>query len=166
MVIPGQIGGMHRIGGLEKDQHNGNISYDGNNHQQMTDLRADKVQRSANYIPDQQIHFGPQQGDLLLVGWGSTYGALLQAAQDAEQLGITVSLVHFSYINPLPANAGELLRHFDRIVVVEMNNGQLATLIKDKLAIDVESFTKVTGQPFNSAEIQELINERQHIHVA
>ncbi|MCJ8268266.1 MAG: 2-oxoacid:acceptor oxidoreductase subunit alpha [Psychrosphaera sp.] len=165
-IVPGQLAGMHRIGGLEKDIDTGNISYDDDNHQQMTDLRADKVARVADYLPEQSVHFGPDHGEILLVGWGSTYGALLQAAKNAQQKGHTVSLTHFEFISPLPENAGDVLRSFNHVVVVEMNNGQLATLLKDKLDITVSSFTKVTGQPFNAPEIEELINEYQNSNAA
>ncbi|MFT4925098.1 MAG: 2-oxoglutarate ferredoxin oxidoreductase subunit alpha [Phenylobacterium sp.] len=165
-VVPGQAGGMHRIGGLEKDIDSGHISYDDNNHQKMTDLRANKVDCVANFIPDQQVHFGPEQGELLLVGWGSTYGALLQAAKSAQAAGQTVSLTHFRYIHPLPKNAKALLSRFNKVVVVEMNNGQLATVLRDKLAIDVDSLTKITGQPFAEQDILEVINEHSHSKAA
>lgn len=158
-VVPGQVDGMHRIGGLEKDITTGHISYDADNHQKMTDLRANKIDKVADFIPDQSIHFGPAQGELLLVGWGSTYGALLQAAKTAQTLGYTVSLTHFAYINPLPKNTAELLARFSKVVVVEMNNGQLSTVLKDKISVEITSFTKTTGHPFTEQALLELIHE-------
>ena len=151
-ITPGMPELMHRLGGLEKDIDSGHISYDPENHQRMTDLRAAKVDSVANFIPPQEIELGPDEGELLVVGWGSTYGPIYQAVQ---QLRRNVSFTHLRYLNPLPANLGELVGKFNQVLVPEMNMGQLATLLRDKLGIDPISFCKVTGLPFLITELSE-----------
>jgi 2-oxoglutarate ferredoxin oxidoreductase subunit alpha len=157
-IVPGMPGLMHRIGGLEKDIATGHISYDAENHQAMTQLRADKVAAVADYIADQGVVEGPKTGKVAVVGWGSTYGALYQAVR---RLGRTrpgeVAHIHIRHINPFPKNLAALLAGFDRIVVPEMNMGQLATLLRDKLGATVVQFNKVTGQPFLIDELVEFI---------
>ena len=115
-------------------------------------LRADKVAAVARFIPPQAVEFGPSEGELVVVGWGSTYGAIYQAVRATAGHG-GVAHVHIRYLNPFPANLGELLRRFDRILVPEMNMGQLATLLRDKLGVEVLQLNKVAGQPFLIAEI-------------
>ncbi len=151
-ITPGMPDLMHRIGGLEKDVTTGDISYDSANHQTMTDLRAAKVESVANFIPDQRMEMGADSGDLVVVGWGSTYGPIYQAVRATG-----ASYVHLRYINPLPKNLGELLSRFDKIIVPEMNTGQLSTLLRDKLNASPISFPKVTGQPFLISELVEKI---------
>ena len=153
-VTPGMPGLMHRIGGLEKDIDSGHISYDPANHQAMTELRAAKVESVAHFIDDQTIELGPSRGDVVVVGWGSTYGPIYQAARLAG-----ASFVHLRHLNPLPKNLGDLLAQFDRVLVPEMNNGQLTTLLRDRLCIDPVSYTKVTGQPFLIRELVAKIEE-------
>ena len=149
---------MHRIGGLEKDIRTGDISYDAANHQAMTRLRADKVKAVAEFIPDQSVEIGPAQGTIAVVGWGSTYGAIYQAVRRLNRRDEKVSHIHLRYLNPFPKNLGALLSGFDRIVVPEMNMGQLATLLRDKLGIEVTQCNKVTGQPFQIRELVEFID--------
>jgi len=153
-IPPGTPGFMHRIGGLEKDIRTGNISYEAENHQAMTHLRANKVRAVAEFIPDQTVEIGPERGAVAVVGWGSTYGALYQAVRQIGKTHKNVSHIHLRHLNPFPRNLGALLRGFDRIVVPEMNMGQLATLLRDKLGVEVVQYNKVTGQPF---QIRELI---------
>jgi 2-oxoglutarate/2-oxoacid ferredoxin oxidoreductase subunit alpha len=155
-VAPGTPDLMHRIGGLEKDIRTGNISYEAQNHQAMTQLRADKVAAVAKYIPAQEVEIGPTSGALAVVGWGSTYGALYQAVR-AFGSHERVSHIHIRYLSPLPENLGELLRGFDRILVPEMNMGQLASLLREKVGIATVQFNKVTGQPFLVGELIEKI---------
>jgi 2-oxoglutarate ferredoxin oxidoreductase subunit alpha len=152
-ITPGMPGLMHRVGGLEKDVDSGHISYDPANHQSMTDLRAAKVQSVANFIPEQKLESGPDSGDLVVVGWGSTYGPIYQATRATG-----ASFVHLRHLNPLPGNLGELLGRFDKVLVPEMNTGQLATLLRDKLGANPVSFAKVTGQPFLISELVEKID--------
>jgi 2-oxoglutarate ferredoxin oxidoreductase subunit alpha len=155
-VTPGMPNLMYRVGGIEKDIRTGNISYDPQNHQAMTDLRANKVAAVAKFIPPQKVEVGPEQGALAVVGWGSTYGALYQAVR-AFSGKERVAHIHLRHLSPLPANLGDLLRGFDRILVPEMNMGQLATLLRDKLGVEVEQFNKVTGQPFLISELVQKI---------
>jgi len=143
---------MHRIGGLEKDVDTGHISYDPSNHQVMTDLRSAKVESVANFIPEQQMELGDDSGDLVVVGWGSTYGPIYQAARASG-----TSFIHLRYLHPLPKNLGDLLGRFDKVLVPEMNTGQLATLLRDKLCLDPISYPKVSGQPFLISELVEKI---------
>jgi len=151
-VKPGMPDMMHRIGGLEKDIETGHISYDPANHQRMTDLRAAKIDAVAEFIDDQRIEHGPDSGDIVVVGWGSTYGPIYQATRRTG-----VSFVHLRHINPLPRNLGEVLGRFDKVLMPEMNNGQLSTLLRDKLCVETLPFSKVTGQPFLIRELVEKI---------
>jgi 2-oxoglutarate ferredoxin oxidoreductase subunit alpha len=153
-VTPGMPGLMHRIGGLEKDLETGHISYDPANHQRMTNLRAAKVESVADFLDDQSLEHGPDSGDLVVVGWGSTYGPIYQATQRTG-----TGFIHLRHLNPLPGNLATLLQRFDKVLVPEMNNGQLATLLRDKLAVEPVSFTKVTGQPFLIRELVDKIEE-------
>jgi len=149
-ITPGMPGLVHRTGGLEKDYATGHISYDPDNHQRMTDFRQAKVDSVANFLPDQAVELGDDSGEIVVVGWGSTYGPIYQAARRTG-----ASFVHLRHINPLPPNLRELLGRFDKVLVPEMNNGQLATLLRDKLCIAPVSFCKVSGLPFR---ISELVN--------
>jgi 2-oxoglutarate/2-oxoacid ferredoxin oxidoreductase subunit alpha len=151
-VTPGMPNLMHRIGGLEKDIETGHISYDPANHQRMTDMRAAKIAAVAEYIDDQRVEQGPDSGEIVVVGWGSTYGPIYQATRKTN-----VSFVHLRHINPLPQNLGELLGCFDKVLVPEMNDGQLSTLLRDKLCMETLPFSKVTGQPFLIRELVEKI---------
>ncbi len=151
-VTPGMPGLMHRIGGLEKDIDSGHISYDPANHQRMTELRAAKIDAVAAFIDDQAVEHGPDSGDIVVVGWGSTYGPVYQATRKTG-----ASFVHVRHINPLPNNLGDLLRRFDKVLVPEMNSGQLTTLLRDKLCIEPVPFNKVTGQPFLIRELVDKI---------
>jgi 2-oxoglutarate ferredoxin oxidoreductase subunit alpha len=151
-ITPGMPGLVHRTGGLEKDYLTGHISYDPDNHQRMTDFRQAKVDAVARFIPDQALELGADEGELVVVGWGSTYGPIYQAARKTG-----VSFAHLRYINPLPSNLGKLLSGFDKVLVPEMNNGQLATLLRDKLGIRPVSVCKVSGQPFRISELVDRI---------
>ena len=155
-MTPGTPDLMHRIGGLEKDLRTGNISYEADNHQAMTNLRADKVTAVAKFIPAQKVEIGPEHGRLAVVGWGSTYGAIYQAVR-AIPAHEHVSHIHIRYLSPLPDNLGALLDGFDRILVPEMNMGQLASLLRDKLGVETVQFNKVTGQPFLISELVQKI---------
>ena len=153
-ITPGMDGLMHRIGGLEKDIESGHISYDPDNHQRMTDLRAAKVDAVADHIGGQSFEHGPESGDVVVVGWGSTYGPIYQATRRTG-----AGFVHLRHLNPLPKNLGELLRRFDKVLVPEMNDGQLTTLLRDKLCIEPIPFNKVTGHPFLIHELVDRIEE-------
>ncbi|MGI9234703.1 MAG: 2-oxoacid:acceptor oxidoreductase subunit alpha [Woeseiaceae bacterium] len=155
-ITPGMPGLVHRIGGLEKDKDSGHISYDPANHQAMTDLRQAKVSSVANFIPEQEVEFGADDGNVVVLGWGSTYGPVYQAAKATG-----ASMVHLRYLNPFPRNLAALLARYDKILVPEMNTGQLSSLLRDKLGIQPVSLSKVTGQPFLIHELVEKIASLQ-----
>jgi 2-oxoglutarate ferredoxin oxidoreductase subunit alpha len=148
---------MHRLGGLEKDFNTGDISYDGANHQRMGDMRAAKVNSVASFYPPQTMELGEEQGELLVIGWGSTYGPIFQAVQQVRQSNPAVSYLHLRHLFPLPENLGEILGNFDQLLVPEMNMGQLSTLLRDQLGVDPTPFCKVTGQPFLISELIEQV---------
>ncbi len=154
-LTPGTPELMHRIGGLEKDIETGHISYDPSNHQKMTELRAAKVDAVADFIPEQAVELGPESGDVLIVSWGSTYGPVFQAARATG-----ASFLHLRHLNPLPKNLGELISRFDKVLVPEMNAGQLVTLLRDKLCVEPIPYSKVSGQPFL---IRELVDKIESI---
>ena len=158
-VSAGMEGLAHRIGGLEKDIETGDISYDADNHQRMSDLRRDKVAAIADFIPEQEIEQGTSNSALVVVGWGSTHGVIWRAVEHARAQGLDVAQIHLRYLNPLPKNLRELLSGYGRILLPEMNMGQCATLLRDMLEVDVTSLTKVSGQPFKISEIVDAIKE-------
>src|SRR6184192_1158527 len=147
----------HRIGGLEKDYETGHISYDPDNHARMTRTRAAKIAGIANDIPPQRPALGDDHGAVAVVGWGSTYGAIHQAVRDAREDGLDVSHLHLRYLNPFPSNLGDLLKRFDRVLVPEMNNGQLLQLLRAAYLVPAEGLSKVEGKPFKVAEIVQAI---------
>jgi len=155
-AAPGHAGFVHRIGGIEKDAGTGNISYEPDNHQVMTDLRRNKVSSVANFIPDQTVDQGMTEG-VGVIAWGSTYGTVYQAVKECLAEGLAVGHVHLRYLNPLPKNLGDLLQGFETILVPELNDGQLATLLRDKLLADVVQLNKVTGQPLTVSEVKSQI---------
>ncbi|MHC4548979.1 MAG: 2-oxoacid:acceptor oxidoreductase subunit alpha [Planctomycetota bacterium] len=157
-VRPGTPGLEHRIGGLEKEDGTGNVSYDPDNHQRMTQLRQEKVQRVVAEIPDLEA-FGPQEGRLLVIGWGSTYGAIHAAVRTARANGRDVAQVHLHHLNPLPANLGEILSRYEQVLCPELNLGQLRMLLRARYLVDVVGQNKVEGQPFQVREILARIQE-------
>ena len=157
---PGTPGLQHRIGGIEKADGSGNISYDAANHQRMTDLRKGKIDGIANDIPLQTVEQGGESGKLAVVGWGSTYGPISRAVSNMRAADHDVSHIHIRHIWPLPRNLGELLAGFDQVLVPEMNTGQLNTVLRAEFLVPSEGLNKVNGQPFKIAEIEEAIRER------
>lgn len=160
-VPPGTRGLEHRIGGLEKEDVSGAVTYDAENHQRMVRLRAEKIARIANDIPVATVA-GDDRGELLVVGWGSTYGAIAAAVQDARRAGLSVSHLHLRHLNPMPRNVGEILGRFNRVLVPENNCGQLRVLLRNLYSIEPESLSKVEGRPFLIREIQAKIEESLH----
>ncbi len=158
-IKPGTPGLTHRIGGIERSYSTGEISYDPANHQKMTDARKAKIDGIANYIPEQEVATGAAQGKLAVVGWGSTFGAIQQGVERARAKGADVSHIHIRHLWPLPRNLGALLRSYERILVPEMNTGQLKTLLRDQYLVDAKSFSKVSGRPFRIAEIEAAIHQ-------
>ena len=154
-VKPGTPGLLHRIGGIEKEVDTGHINYAPGNHQAMTDIRKDKI--DGIKVPNQVVELGAEGGKLAVVGWGSTFGPIHQAVRRKRAEGKDVSHVHIRHIWPLPANLGELLKSYDKVIVPEMNTGQLKTVLRDQYLVDAKPVNKVSGQPFTIAEIEEAI---------
>lgn len=157
-AVPGTPGLEHRIGGIEKADGSGHISYEPANHQIMTDMRRNKILGIANDIPEQKPEQGNSSGKLAVVGWGSTYGPISRAVSNKLVQGDDVAHIHLTHLWPLPANLGELLSGYDKVIVPEMNDGQLKTVLRDQYLIDVQPVTKVTGQPFKITEIEDAID--------
>ncbi len=153
---PGTIGLEHRLGGLEKEHESGNVSYDPENHERMTKVRAAKVQGIAQDIPATEI-FGEQQGDVLVVGWGSTRGAIEAAVESVRLSGLKVGAVHLRYVNPLPSDLDAIFDRFEHLLVPELNNGQLVRILRDAYLRPFQPLNKIKGLPFRSSEIQDKI---------
>lgn len=157
-AIPGTPGLEHRIGGLEKQDITGNVSYDPENHDRMVRLRAEKIARITNDIPELEV-LGEREGDVLVVGWGGTYGAITSAVEECRNRNLPVSSIHLRYLNPFPKNLGDILARFEKVLIPELNLGQLALLLRAKFLIPAVSFTKVKGKPFKISEIIDKIEE-------
>ncbi|MEC8306050.1 MAG: 2-oxoglutarate ferredoxin oxidoreductase subunit alpha, partial [Planctomycetota bacterium] len=153
-AIPGTPNLMHRIGGLEKEDGTGNVSYDPDNHQHMTNTRAQKVANVAKLIGDAEVD-GPETGDLLILSWGGTYGACTTASRQLRAEGSEVAHCHLRWLNPFPANLGEVLRRYNQVVIPELNCGQLRMLIRSRYLVDAIGFNKVKGKPFAVRELVE-----------
>lgn len=158
-AIPGSAGFEHRIGGLEKENVTGNISYDPANHQEMVKIRQEKVDRIADYIPLQQLDSGPEKGAVLVLGWGSTYGAIKSAVNELQQQGKAVSHAHLRYLRPFPKNLGEILKNFEKVLIPEINNGQLIKIIRDQYLVDAKAYNKIMGVPITKSEMKAKILE-------
>ena len=159
-VVPGTPGLEHRVGGLEKADGSGHVSYDPANHQRMTELRADKIAGIADHIPDQEVTLGPNEGPLAVVGWGSTFGPINRAVGNLAARGLEVAHIHLRHLSPLPANLGELLSRYEAILVPEMNSGQLVNLLRSTYLLPAEGLSKVAGRPFKIAEIEKAVADR------
>ncbi|MBX2945736.1 MAG: 2-oxoacid:acceptor oxidoreductase subunit alpha [Cyclobacteriaceae bacterium] len=158
-AVPGTPGFEHRIGGLEKQDKTGNVSYDPQNHEKMVRTRAEKVDRVANYIPDLEVQ-GNGDGKLLVVGWGGTYGGLRTAVTELQHSNRKIDFVHFNYINPLPKNTKAVFEKYSKILVCELNMGQFASLLRSKFpGMNILSYTKIQGQPFLVTELKEVFLE-------
>jgi 2-oxoglutarate ferredoxin oxidoreductase subunit alpha len=157
-AIPGTPGLEHRIGGLSKADLTGNVSYDPENNEFMIQQRAEKVARMANDIPPVEI-FGGDRGELLLIGWGGTYGAITSAVEEARRDGLAVSSIHLRHLNPFPTNLEAVLENFDQVLVPELNCGQLTPLLRSKFLVDAQLLSKMQGQPFKVMEIRQRIDE-------
>ncbi len=158
-AIPGQKGLRHRVGGLEKADVTGEVSHDPLNHQVMVELRQKKVDKVVDYIPKQEV-MGAGDADLLVVGWGGTYGALVSAVSDLQQEGKSIALAHFNYLNPLPGNTAEVLKNHKKILVCELNMGQFASYLRSKHPqFDYMQFNKVQGLPLFISELKQKFYE-------
>jgi 2-oxoglutarate ferredoxin oxidoreductase subunit alpha len=160
-AIPGTPGLEHRIGGLEKQDVTGNVSYDADNHEHMVLTREAKVEKIAEYIPEQNIDSGESEGKVLVIGWGSTYGAIKSACNELQHEGHSISHAHLRYIRPFPRNLGALIGKFEKVIVPEINNGQLVRIIRDRYLVDAIPYNKIKGMPMTKAE---LVREfRRHL---
>ena len=157
-VVPGTPGLEHRIGGLEKDFTTGNVSYDPDNHERMSRVRADKIQRITRTMPPLDLA-GDTKGDVLVVGWGGTFGALRQATDILRGQGHRVSHVHLRYVHPLHPQLGSLLRGFSRVLVAELNLGQLSLLLRASYLVDARGLNKIKGKPFKVQEVVSALTE-------
>ncbi len=157
-AVPGTPGLEHRIGGIEKQETTGHVNYEPQNHERMVRVRAEKVARIAQDIPD-VVPAGAPEGDLLIVGWGSTYGSITAALRAQPGKGRRVGHVHLRHLNPFPKNLGEVLKRYEKVLVPEMNLGQLVTMLRARYLVDAISYPKVQGQPFKQAEIEAKIDE-------
>ncbi|HMO31520.1 MAG TPA: 2-oxoacid:acceptor oxidoreductase subunit alpha [Lacibacter sp.] len=158
-AIPGTAGLEHRIGGLEKQDVTGNVSYDAENHQHMVKIRQAKVDEIANYIPQQELDAGPEKGKILVLGWGSTYGAIKTAVADLLEQGHAVAHAHLRYLRPFPKNLGSMLRNYETVLVPEINNGQLVRIIRDEFFVDAKGYHKIKGTPITRGELLEEISK-------
>ena len=158
-AVPGTPGFEHRIGGIEKQDITGNISYDADNHQHMVKTRQAKVDKVADYIPLQKIDSGEGKGKVLVIGWGSTYGAIKSAVMELQAEGQSVSHVHLRYIRPFPKNLGDIIKNFDKVLIPEINNGQLIKIIRDEYLIDAKAYNKIMGVPITKGELVDVIKK-------
>jgi len=158
-AIPGSKGLEHRIGGLEKEDVTGNVSYDPDNHQHMVKTRQAKVDKIADYIPLQTIDNGPEKGKVLVLGWGSTFGAIKSAVAELLDAGKSVAHAHLRYMRPFPKNLGEILRNYETVIVPEINNGQLIKIIRDVYFVDAKGYNKIMGIPITKTELVEELRK-------
>ena len=158
-AIPGTPGLQHRIGGLEKQNITGNVNYEAENHQLMVKIRQEKVDKIADHIPLQQLDNGPEKGKLLVLGWGSTYGAINSAVAELLHEGYAVSHAHLRYVRPFPRNLGSILKNFEQVLIPEINNGQLIKIIRDQYFVDAKGYNKIMGVPITKTELVMKLRE-------
>jgi len=158
-AIPGTPGLEHRIGGLEKQDVTGNVSYDPDNHQHMVFTRQAKVEKIADYIPEQKLDSGPEKGKLLVLGWGSTYGSIKSAVAELQKKGHAVSHAHLRHLRPLPRNLGTILNNFEKVLIPEINNGQLIRIIRDLYLVDAKGYHKIMGVPITKSELVDALEQ-------
>jgi len=158
-AVPGTAGLEHRIGGLEKQNITGNVNYEPENHQLMVKLRQEKVDKIVEYIPEQQLDSGPEKGKILVLGWGSTYGAIKSAVAELQVRGQAVSHAHLRYVRPFPRNLGAIIKNFDQVLIPEINNGQLIKIIRDTYLVDAKGYNKIMGVPITKTELVHCLDE-------
>lgn len=156
-AVPGTAGLEHRIGGIEKQNITGNVSYDPDNHQLMVKVREEKVEKIAQYIPEQKLDSGRAKGKVLILGWGSTYGAIKSAVHELLNEGYAVAHAHLRYVRPFPKNLGDILKNYEHVLIPEINNGQLIKIIRDKYLIDAKGYNKIMGIPITKGELIEEV---------
>ncbi len=161
-AVPGTPGLEHRIGGIEKQNITGNVSYDPDNHQLMVKIRQEKVDKIADYVPEQKLDSGPEKGKILVIGWGSTYGAIKSAVMQLQSEGHQVSHAHIRYLRPFPKNLGDMMKNFEHILIPEINSGQLIKIIRDQYLVNAKGYNKVMGIPITKGELIEAIRKMLH----
>lgn len=158
-AIPGTAGLEHRVGGLEKQNITGNVSYDPDNHQLMVKIREEKVEKIAQYIPEQRLDNGPEKGKVLVLGWGSTYGAIKSAVAELLKEGYSVAHAHLRHLRPFPKNLGDIIRNYQHVLIPEINNGQLIKIIRDKFLVDAKGYNKIMGIPITKGELVDAVKK-------
>ena len=158
-VVPGTPGLEHRIGGIEKQNITGNVSYDPENHQLMVKIREEKVDKIADDIREQRLDSGAEKGKLLVLGWGSTYGVIKSAVAELQSQGHEVSHAHIRYVRPFPRNLGDIIKNFEQVLIPEINNGQLIKIIRDKYLVDAKAYNKIMGIPITKGELTEAMKK-------
>lgn len=158
-AVPGTPGLEHRIGGLEKQNITGNVNYEPENHQMMVNIRQEKVDKIADYIPEQKLDSGPDKGKILVLGWGSTYGAIKSACAELQGKGHAISHAHLRYVRPFPKNLGDIIKNFNTVLIPEINNGQLIKIIRDVYMVDAKGYNKVMGVPITKTELVMKLEE-------
>ena len=158
-AVPGTPGLEHRIGGLEKQNITGNVNYEPENHQLMVNIRQEKVDKIAQYIPEQKLDSGLEKGKVLVIGWGSTYGAIKSAVLELQAEGHAVSHAHIRYIRPFPKNLGDIIKNFDKVLIPEINSGQLIKIIRDVYMVDAQGYNKVMGVPIYKSELVDVLKK-------
>lgn len=158
-AVPGTKALEHRIGGIEKQNITGNVNYEPENHQLMVKIRQEKVDKIADYIPEQQLDSGPEKGKILVLGWGSTYGAIKSAVAELQSQGHAVSHAHIRYLRPFPKNLGSIIANFEQVLVPEINNGQLIKIIRDVYFTDAKAYNKIMGVPITKSEMLDVIKK-------
>jgi 2-oxoglutarate ferredoxin oxidoreductase subunit alpha len=158
-AVPGTAGFEHRIGGIEKQNITGNVSYDPDNHQLMVKIREEKVEKIAQYIPDQKLDNGPEKGKVLILGWGSTYGAIKSAINELLNQGYEVAHAHLRYVRPFPKNLGDIIKNFEQVLIPEINNGQLIKIIRDRYLVDAKGYNKIMGVPITKGELVDEVKK-------
>ena len=159
-ALPGTPGLAHRIGGLEKQKDTGNVSYDPQNHEYMIKIREEKVNRIADFIPEQTVATGADSGDILVLGWGSTYGVIKSVVSELITQGHKVSQAHLRYLNPFPKNLQSLISKFDKVIIPEINNGQLSKVIRERFLIDAIEYNKIQGVPISHSELLDFVRQQ------
>ena len=155
---PGTPGLEHRVGGLEKKDVTGNVEYSPSNHQHMSDTRARKIANIADFVPEQEVD-GEESGDLLVLSWGGTFGSVRTAVRQAQQDGKSVSHAHLRYLSPFPKNLGTLIGNFKKVLIPELNLGQLSLVIRSQFLVDAIGYNKIQGKPFKVVELYNKIND-------
>jgi 2-oxoglutarate ferredoxin oxidoreductase subunit alpha len=163
-ALPGTAGLEHRIGGLEKENITGNVSYDPENHQLMVKIRQEKVDKIAQYIPEQKLDNGVAEGEVLILGWGSTYGVIKTVVEELLAAGHSVAHAHLRYVRPFPRNLGDMLKKYKTVLIPEINNGQLIKIIRDQYLVDAKGYNKIMGVPITKLELTEEVKKYLLVH--